>query len=528
MKKINSILLLSVCMLLATFTSCMDDLNTSPKGGDQLVDPWGNPETYEQYIAKLYACLAISGNNGPSGHADISGADEGETTFIRHYWNLQELPTDEAIVAWSDDGLDGLNFCKWNATNRFCELAYNRALLTVMYANEYLRNTTEEELNDRGIDAATKAKVQIYRNEAKAIRAFQYFILMDLFGSVPFADESSDVGSGLPEQKTRAWIFNWVESELKSLEGNLPEKSATNYGKMNNPIIWMILAKMYMNAEVYIEQKKYTEAITYLNKILNAGYSLQANYSHLFGADNHQSSEVIFPIVFDGIEASCYGGVTYLMAAAFASDMEPGKNYGLDASWSGIRAKESLTTIFGSNDKRAMFYTNDRTQEATNAFDYKTGWAVVKFTNIVYSESTEDNKVFGKNNQFPDTDFPFFRLADAYLMYAEAVLRGGTGGSRADALSYVNEIRNRANAGEIADADLTLDFLLEERARELYWEGHRRTDLIRFGKFTKGYAWPWKNGVRTGTSSISDIYKLFPIPASEMSANVTLTQNTGY
>jgi hypothetical protein len=122
-------------------------------------------------------------------------------------------------------------------------------------------------------------------------------------------------------------------------------------------------------------------------------------------------------------------------------------------------------------------------------------------------------------------------LGDVYLMYAEAVLRGGSGGDAATALNYVNQIRERAygdTGGNISTGDLTLDFILDERARELYWEAQRRTDLIRFGKFSGGdYLWEWKGAVKDGRS-IDAKFDIFPIPAADVIANPNLTQNQGY
>ena len=132
-----------------------------------------------------------------------------------------------------------------------------------------------------------------------------------------------------------------------------------------------------------------------------------------------------------------------------------------------------------------------------------------------------------KAGNFSDSDFPIFRLADAYLMYAECFVRGA-GGNGATALGYVNAVRTRANGATINAGGLTMDFILDERARELHWEGHRRTDLVRFGKFTGGsYLWPWKGGVAGGspTQSFRDI---FPIPAVALSSNSKLQQNPGY
>jgi hypothetical protein len=533
MRKINIKIALCALAFIMGFASCLNDLNTTPPGGKEQTaeEAWNDVNTYNKFVAKIYAGFALSGNQGPNGYDDIVGADQGEATFIRSYWNLQELTTDEAVCAWSDDGLDGLTYCQWTSSNRFCELSYNRILVTIAFCNEFLRETDESRLDERGLNAAMKAKVQEYRVEVRAIRAIKYYFLMDLFANVPFLAAEDGVGAFSPEQKGRDFYFPWIESELKACEGNLPEKSTMNYGKVNDPTVWMVLAKMYLNAEVYIGENKYTEALAYLNKIMGAGYTLDEKYGYAFGADNHLSPEIIFPVIFDGKKATSYGGTTYLMAAAWGSDMKTEENFGLAQSWSGLRAKETLSTLFDDSDSRAMFWTEKRTVETSTLNDFNAGYSVIKFTNIKRSDPLNVpvvDREFGSDKQFPDTDFPLYRLADAYLMYAEAVLRGGSGGDKATALGYVNEIRNRAGVSEISDSQLTLDFILKERARELYWEGHRRTDLIRFDMFTANYTWPWKNGVYSGTMNISDIYKIFPIPSAELVVNPNMKQNPGY
>lgn len=534
MKSIYKISKWGICLLIIMlFGSCTNDLDTTPPGGKETTaeEAWSDPDTYNKFVAKIYACFALSGNQGPNGYDDIASDDQGEATFLRSYWNLQELPTDEAVCAWSDDGLDGLTFCQWTSSNRFAELSYNRMLVTIAFCNEFMRETEADLLDERGVDESFKTKIQEYRNEVRALRAMNYYFMMDLYANVPFITPEDGVGAFLPEQKGREFFFPWIESELKACEGQLPVKSELNYGKVTDPVVWMVLAKMYLNAEVYIGEDYYTECITYLNKLLGAGYSLDDKYSYLFGADNHLSPEIIFPIIFDGKKATSYGGMTYLMAAAWGSDMEPGSNFGLSQSWSGLRAEETLSTLFESDDARAMFWTDKRTLETSTLNDFNSGYSIIKFTNIKRSDPLNvpvAEREFGSDTQFPDTDFPIFRLADAYLMYAEAVLRGGEGGDLGTALVYVNEIRDRAETESIAESDLTLDFILEERARELYWEGHRRTDLIRFNHFTANYTWPWKNGVYSGTANISDIYKIFPIPATELVANPNVKQNPGY
>lgn len=534
MKSIYKTSVWGACLLLAlTFSSCLDDLDTTPPGGRETTagEAWNDPSTYNKFVAKIYAGFALSGNQGPNGYDDIVSGDQGEATFIRSYWNLQELTTDEAVVAWSDDGLEGLMFCQWTSSNRFAELSYNRMLVTVAFCNEFMRETEDNMLDERGVNETVKARIREYRAEVRALRAMNYYFMMDLFANVPFLTPEDGVGAFLPEQKGRDFFFPWIESELKACEGNLPVKSASNYGKVTDPVVWMLLAKMYLNAEVYIGEARYTECLTYLNKIFEAGYSLDDKYSYMFGADNDLSPEIIFPVIFDGKRATSYGGTTYLMAAAYGSDMQPGSNFGLSQSWSGLRANETLPVLFEESDARAMFWTDKRALETSTLYDFNSGYSVIKYTNIKRSDPLNvpvDEREFGSDSQFPDTDFPIYRLADAYLMYAEAVLRGGTGGDAATALGYVNDIRLRAGAGPIGGSDLTLSFILDERARELYWEGHRRTDLIRYNRFTANYSWPWKNGVYTGTANISNIYKIFPIPATELVANPNMKQNPGY
>jgi hypothetical protein len=177
-----------------------------------------------------------------------------------------------------------------------------------------------------------------------------------------------------------------------------------------------------------------------------------------------------------------------------------------------------------------MLFKQGQTKEIDDISIFRNGYAVGKFRNLTSTGALAPNVAYDAGGStFMDVDFPMFRLADAYLMYAEAVLRGGQGGSTAQALIYVNQLRSRAFNGSSGNVSLlTLQFILDERGRELYWEGHRRTDLIRFGQFTGGtYLWPWKGNVKTGraTESFRD---LFPIPASDLAANPKLKQNTGY
>lgn len=524
MKKIYNILIFIGC-LSVLFTSCLGDLDTEPLTDTTLIPEkaWKDPASYEQFLAKIYAGFTLSGNEGPAGMPDIDASDLGEATFLRSYWNLQQLGTDEVIGAWDNETMRGLQFCTWTSSNHFLSLNYTRIYLNIAYANEYLRETTEDKLNSRGVGGELRDNIAEFRAEARLLRAMNYYFLMDLYGNIPYIPEEESVGGNyLPEQKDRKFFFTWIESELKDLEGKLPAANKENYGKGNDPTAWMILAKLYLNAEIYIGEQKYTECLTYLNKILSAGYSIDPVYKNMFGADNEKSNEIIFSLVFDGQRATTYGGTTFLIAAALKSDMNPGANFGFTQAWSGIRAKETFSSLFSVSDKRALFWKDKRTQETSEWANFDKGWSVIKFTNM------NSNGTPGSSTMFADTDFPVYRLADAYLMYAEAVLRGGQGGTKEQAMAYIKELRIRAGVSNINDAQFNLDFILEERSRELYWEGHRRTDLIRFNKFTENYQWPWKGGIYRGVSTIDKKYRLYPIPATELSANPNLKQHTGY
>ncbi|MDQ3017407.1 MAG: RagB/SusD family nutrient uptake outer membrane protein, partial [Bacteroidota bacterium] len=176
-----------------------------------------------------------------------------------------------------------------------------------------------------------------------------------------------------------------------------------------------------------------------------------------------------------------------------------------------------------SFDRRGLFYTTGQSLEIGDLTVFTQGYAIQKFKNITSTGAP------GSDTEYPDTDFPMFRLADILLMASEAIVRGN--GDRGLALDYFNRVRTRAYlsaGGNISDADLNLQIIIDERARELYWEGHRRTDLIRFGQFSQtDYIWAWKGGVPEGKSV--ELYRnVFPIPSSDLSANPNLVQNPGY
>jgi len=349
---------------------------------------------------------------------------------------------------------------------------------------------------------------------------------MDLFGNVPFVTEEDAVGSFFPEQIDRASLFNYVESELLAIEDLMLEPKAI-YGRADKATVWSILAKIYLNAQVYANVNKFAECATYCTKVINAGYTLSPEYKNLFLADNDQNNnEIIFAINFDGDNTRTWGGTNFIIHAAIGGDMNPSE-FGVGGGWGGTRTTSAFVNKFpdetGDLDGRAMFFTSGQNKEIANMGEFTDGYAVTKWKNVTSNGSG------GKSVDFPDTDFPLFRLADIYLMYAECAVRGAA--DMNTAVDYVNMIRERAygdESGNVTAAQLTDDFILDERGRELYWECHRRTDLIRFGKFTTtGYLWPWKGNVPDGKAT-DDKFNLFPIPASDIGANPNLDQNIGY
>jgi starch-binding outer membrane protein, SusD/RagB family len=525
------ILSTSVIALIIAVTSCTKDLNTIP------IDPsvvtsatvYKDATAYKQVLAKCYAGLAVSGQQGAAGMPDISGIDEGFSQYLRQLWFAQELTTDEAVISWNDGTLKNYHEQNWTPSGEFITAMYNRLYYQISLCNEFIRESSDAKLDSRGITGADKTTVQTFRSEARFLRALSYYHAIDMFGNVPFVDENNSVGAFFPTQKTRAQLFTYLESELLAIEGTMVAPKANEYGRADQAAAWMLLAKLYLNAGIYINADKNTDCITYIKKVIASPYTLETNYANLFLADNNKSNEIIFPITFDGIHTKTWGGTTFIICAEVGGNMVPSQ-FGISGGWSGTRTTSAFVDKFadpsGATDKRAMFHTNGQNKAIADIFAFTDGYAIRKWKNVT------STGVAGSDGQFPDTDFPVFRLADAYLIYAEAVKRGGTGGDINTALTYINALRGRAygnTTGNLASTSaITLDFIIDERGRELYWECQRRTDLIRFGKFSNStYVWPWKGGVKDGKSTDSH-YDLFPVPASDIGANPNLVQNAGY
>ncbi|HQA73466.1 RagB/SusD family nutrient uptake outer membrane protein [Flavobacterium sp.] len=498
------------------FNSCSSELDTKPvveQSFENLL--LQDPNAAKGLLSRMYATFALTGSNGP-GSSDIVTNDAGESGFLRGIINLQDLTTDNVKNRWGDDGLDQLTTTSnWTQNNKFFRYLFDRVYYTVP-------QTTNLIIALQNTNVSEKAQ---YISELRFLRSLAYYYMIDCFGKgVLVTTENYGTISPLPEA-SRTDLFDYVESELLAIENDLP--FSNEYGRANKSACRMLLAKLYLNAEVYTGVSRYNDALIYSNKVITeGGFSLAPNYLQNFTADNNTSPEIIFPLIADALTSQSYGNTTYLVNASMNADTMPISLFGATDGWGGNRATKAWYGLFGdldtSTDARAqLFWRAGHTYEMTDYKTWTNGYPSTKFRNSMFTGTSSPTS-------FSSTDFPMFRLADAYLIYAESVLRGATSGSSSQALSYVNELRARSNASSISQSQLTLDFILDERGRELNMEGQRRTDLIRFGKFTGGdYLWPWKGNSLNGVS-IPDTYKVFPLPLSALDSNPNLTQNTGY
>ena len=535
----RSLKLAAASLLLAAggLAGCTKDLDRTPFYDLNTESVYRDPANYIKVLAKLYAGYNLSGQN-TTGAVDVfngQGKDEGETSYLRAFWYLQNLTTDEAAVAWNSGPLQELNRGAWTSSNDLINNMYTRIFYEVAACNEFIRETSDDKLSSRGISGADADAARLDRAEARFLRALAYYHALDMYGNVPFVTEADAPSKNLPKQISRADLFAYVESELKAAEPLLTAAHRAPYGRADQGAAWTLLAKLYLNAQVYTGTDRNTDCLTYCNKILAGDYKLAPEYRLLFLADNNvtSASEIIFPITADGLYSQGYGGTTYLVHASIGGEMLS-SNYGVTGGWAGNRSRKNLPNLFatptgGGTDKRGMFFTSGQTLAIKDLTDFTNGYAVTKWQNVTSTGKPGSDP----SGTFVDTDFPLFRLGEVYLMYAEAVLRGGQGGTPAQALTYVNALRDRAygnQTGRVTAADLAApDFLLQERGRELYWEASRRTDLVRFGKFTSGaYLWPWKGGVSQDGQGLAETRNIFPLPSTDLIANPTLTQNTGY
>ncbi len=525
-------------------TSCVNDLNLEPIDPNVLVSSAiaDRPGAAIQSLAKCYASFVQPGQNGGNdGDVDIAGINGGFGVYTRSLFNMQELTTDEVVCAWGDENIKDLHYQTWSPSLVYIGAMYSRIIYTVSICNEFIRNTA-------GNSDPETIKMN---SEARFLRALAYYHAIDMFGNPAFITEADKPGKFFPKQTSRAALFAYVEGELKSIETSLGEPRF-EYGRADKAAAWMLLARLYLNANVYVGTDRNADCIAYSNKVIDAGYILEDNYRLNFSADNDKSKEIIFSFNNDGKYSTTYGAVSFIIHSSVGPGMSAAEA-GIGGGWGGNRTTKDFMNILVDTIANAIVKSYPAAKpkpivgdtyfsvvkdkrvwlqqlvkwDITNTSSFTDGFGVRKFTNVKSDGTPADNY----NSDFSSTDWPVFRLADAYLTRAEATLRSN--GDRAAALSDVNIVRARAYkgtgvSGDITDSQLTLPFLLDERGRELYWECTRRTDLIRFGQFTDGtYKWQWKGFAQTG-QAVDASRNLFPIPAAEVVANTNIKQNAGY
>lgn len=529
-------------------TSCINNLDISP------IDPQtGGSFDQEGVFVKGYAMLGVTGQKGIDGSPDLDGQDEGESGFYRTTFNCNELPTDECIWAWQEN-VDIPQFTRigWNSSSQRTEWTYVRLGYDITQYNFFLDQT----------EGMTDAETLRQRAEIRFLRALHYWYFLDLFGKAPFKEHFSNE---LPIEKKGAELYTYIQDELNEMENDMYEPRQAPFGRADKAANWLLRARLYLNAGVYTGQADYGKAEEYASKVIGSGYELCPDYKWLFMADNDQNEkamqEIILPIRQDGVKTRNYGGSTYLVCGTRISGMP---RMGTTNGWSCIFARTALVQKFFSDLTKVPMLPSDvelpdakklGTDEQIDAFDAQYGLktsdmiaaagddramlysgvgggkrklqteAITGFTDglsIVKWQNIRSDGQATSHTEYPDTDIPLLRMAEAYLTRAEAIFRQG-----GDATADINELRKRANCTRMVQT-VTEQELVDEWAREFYLEGRRRSDLIRFGMFTTNkYVWDWKGGSATGTS-VASFYNVFPIPVTDMNNNENMSQNTGY
>lgn len=528
------------------FTACIGDLDTLPLNPSDSTSEtvYGADESgYIAGLTKLYFNFVSNETT------DLQVSDAGASELVRAFWTVQEVTSDACKCAWENDAWGrAMNTNTWSdADNDATYAVYVRTLQGIAYTNEYLRQTASDRLSDRGVSSELAAKIQGFRAEARFLRAYFYWMALDVFGDVPFTTENSPFGGGVnPKQASRKDVFDYCISELTALAADdSPMPAArSNYPRADKGAVLGLLARMYLNAEVYTGTPMWQEAKDACEDIFTMGYSLCPEYADLFRGDNGENpealNEVLFGISYDAEQTQSYGGTSYLtLAAIAATDVSSTQMInGVNNGWGGIRVPYEYVEkyfnvrnadysagTYDVNDKRGrMFYIKGRSESMDGAlYVFLNGWSCLKFNNIPHNMDQDSYLATAASKAYSDIDFPMIRLGEIYLIYAEACMNLGQANT---ALPKVQDLA--ARAGVTAPTSITQEWLIEERARELMWEGHRRTDLIRYGKFTSSsFLWTYKGGSFSG-QGFDDHMKIFAIPASELASNPELHQNPGY
>ena len=528
-------------------TGCISDLDQYPQTETTSKDVYTTLANYEAVLGKIYAAMVTSGQGKGGDNKDMESVlNQGDGfDYMRMFWNMQECGTDEVASTWlTGEQTTGLTYLSWDANDAWVSDMYYRIYYNIALCNEFLRNA-----NAASFSGAEGTKMTEYKAEVRFMRALFYFHALDLYRYIPMVTENDPVGSYIPPRSTPQQTFDYIESELKDCVSDLLPASSCPYGQASQGAAYTLLAKLYLNSEAFTGVAKYAECKVACEQVLNMGYTLESDYSKLFNADNDQrTNEIIFALPVSAEHTVSWGASTYLVCGqlSLSNSSQSAGDFGVAQGWSEFRLRPEFVDKFtesdinGSGDKRCTFFTTGQSKDVTSMTDDTTGYLSEKWSNLTDDGATASNT----SDAGVETDYPLFRLADIYLMYAECVVRlkadwdpwgGGSDASdtnvvasrKQGAIYWINLLRERAGTSDVwasnfADDEAFLQFILDERAREFYHEGYRRTDLIRFGQFTTSkYIWQWKGGVPEG-QAVDSKYNIYPIPNTELTANPNL------
>ena len=529
-----SLIAASALALSVAATSCVKDLDVTP------IDPnLALLEDTDYLFNKCYATLAMAGNGDVDDNCDVDGIDGGTSGFVRQMWNANELTTDEAYCVWGDPGIDGFNFNTYDASHPMLRGYYYRLFTAITFCNHYLEVAAD----------ADPVKVA----EIRFLRAFEYFLALSGFGpNIPFV---TSVSSEKPKPGEGTQIYDFIEKELKEIEPVLSapkvvKEGQDGYGRVSQAAAWLLLARLYLNAQVFTGTPQWAKAAEYAQKVIDSPMKLNTTgtanasaYEMLFMGDNGSSSatsEAVFAIMGNSLKTASWGMTLFLIASTYNGDMLAQYPIGTSEGWGGNVARPDLVQKFFPNlslvpadaqkdafvsaagDDRALFWSVGHSLNTGVITDFTEQIAVVKYNNL-YSNGGQSPT----EGQYVDTDFYILRSAEAYLTYAEADARQNGGNATQAGLNCLNALRDRAHAAKLTSANL--DQILDEWSREFYFEGRRRMDLIRYGYYggDNNYMWWNKGGVPAGTT-FPAFRNLFAIPTTDLTANSNLSQNPGY
>lgn len=522
--KLNKFILLSgASLLMLGMTGCIGDLNVEPTDPSKKME-LTSKEEYMQALAGAYSGLTKEGGI-------TSGATGGESVYTRILLNLQELPTDEMVICgnWNDAGIDDLVYALPSSDNHWIYDMFSRLNAHIAICNQFIRDIVNADA------FFSETEITQMQAEARVLRDLGYYHMIDIFGVGPWTDENSVVGT-TPETYNRQQLYEAVVADLNDAIPNLLPAAQQEYGRICKEGGLALLAKMYLNAGVYTGTPQWQQCANTCQQILTTINTLAPDYRYLFCGSNanyvacsqHPQGEILWSVPQNALTMQSYGGTTYLSGGAYSTSAPEDvlKKLGCgDDGWQGPHLRPETVKNFEANDNRALFYGDIFELDLENIQAWgdagTSGYMCIKYVYTNENDYYNESGTSGSASIFNSCDFPLFRLGDIYLMLVECEMNGIS----CNAITYYNAIRQRAGLSAVGSIPATALELLNERNRELYWEGHRRSDMIRLGLYTgSAYNWQWKSGVYQG-AAIESFRNLMPIPPEFVS---TLGQNPGY